>query len=94
MRPERSGGWAVVDYLGAVVAVGLVMLALVAVRQHTPHRRPPLDPVGHIGAIVGPPAVLRAPTRPRIVRRPPPHPPRRAPRPRSTVLAPVWAIGW
>ena len=91
---RHSGGSAIVDYLGAVAAVGLMMLALVAVRPHQPHRRPPVDPVAHIAAILGTrPAPRRAPV-PRIVSTPPVRRPRLPSRPRATVLAPVWAIGW
>ena len=50
MRPATARGSAIIDYLGAVAAVGLLMLALVAVREHQPHRRPPLNPVGRIVA--------------------------------------------
>jgi hypothetical protein len=78
-----------------VAAVGLMMLALVAVREHRPSRRPPVSPVAHIAALVRPPPLpprLRA--GPPAVRRPPVHrPPRTAPA-RARVLAPVWAIGW
>lgn len=90
-RAELSEGSAAAEYLGVVAAVGLMMLALVAVRQHQPHRRPPIDPVGRIGALVSAPAVPR----PVRVRPGPSAPrPRRPPRPRATVLAPIWATGW
>ena len=93
MRPPGpTAGSATADYLGAVAAVGLTMLALVAVREHQPQRRPPLDPVARIGSIVRPAPVVRPP-RARPVR-PRPSRPRRPPLPRPTVLAPVWAIGW
>ncbi len=90
--PVWRAGSATADYLGAVAAVGLTMLALVAVREHQPQRRPPLDPVARIGAIVRPAPVVRPP-RARPARARPPRPQRPA-RPRPTVLAPVWAIGW
>jgi len=88
-------GSATADYLGAVLAVGLMLLALTAVREHRPQRRPPIDPVAEIGALVRPPPVVRlraprppgaAPPRRRAPRRPPP--------PRPTVLVPGWAVGW
>jgi hypothetical protein len=95
MTPGARRGSAVADYLGAVAAVGVMMLALVAVREHQPHRRPPVNPVARIVSVLGLPA---APPRIRISppapRRPPVHRPPRAVRPRPTVLAPVWAIGW
>lgn len=92
VRP-RTAGSVTVEYLGVLVAVGVLMLALVAVREHRPERRPPVDPVAHVRALVAPvrvprvrrPASVTAPRRPR----------RRAPRPaRPTVRAPVWAVGW
>lgn len=89
----RTAGSAATEYLGVVAAAGLMMLALVAVRAHQPHRRPPIDPVARIGSLVHQPPASRPP---RI--RPPrpqgPPRPRRPPKPRATVLAPVWAIGW
>jgi hypothetical protein len=92
MRARHGAGAATVDYLGAVLAVGVLMLALVAVREHRPERRPPIDPVAHLAAplrtvtIPHPRAAPRTrPVRPR---------PRRPPRPRATVIAPVWAVGW
>ena len=90
---RTRAGSAAAEYLGAVAAVGLMMLALIAVREHQPHHRPPIDPVARIGAIVRPPPVIRPP---RVRPRGPSVParPRRPPRPRATVLAPVWAIGW
>lgn len=95
MRGRGAGGSAVADYLGVVAAVGVMMLALVTVREHHPSRHPPVDPVAHIAAILRPaPSQPRPRATPRVVRRPPVHRPRRAARPRATVLAPVWAIGW
>ena len=35
------------------------MLALVAVREHRPARRPPVDPVAHVRALVAPVTVPR-----------------------------------
>lgn len=92
-RAPAGAGSAAAEYLGSITAVGLMMLALIAVREHQPHRRPPIDPVARIGAIVRPPPVIRAP---RVRPRGPAVParPRRPGRPRPTVLAPVWAIGW
>ena len=83
------------EYVAAILAVSLLMLALVAVRPHQPQRRPPIDPVRHVGALVRPVPV------PRITVPPPSGPPRPrraaprpAPPPRATVLVPGWAIGW
>ena len=94
MRPATACGSAIIDYLGAVAAVGLLMLALVAVREHQPHRRPPLNPVGRIVEVLGPPPPPRVRAVPPVANRPAQPRPRRAPRPRATVLAPVWAIDW
>lgn len=96
MRTSRHRGSATVDYLGAVAAAGLLLLALVAVREHRPERRPPVNPVARIGALVRPPAVPRRPpaVAPMVPRPPRPRPPRRPPRPRVTVLSPSWAVGW
>lgn len=91
-RPHT--GAALVEYIGAVVAVGVLMLALVAVREHRPQRRPPVDPVAHVAALVKPmtvPRVRTTPVRRRAVRPPRPRPPRP---PGVTVLAPGWAVGW
>ena len=93
MSTSVQRGSATVDYLAAVAAVGLLLLALVVVRQHQPRRRPPVNPVAHIGALVRPPSIPRppavAPSGP-----PRPRPPRRPPRPGVTVLTPSWAVGW
>lgn len=86
-------GAAAVDHIGAVVAVGLLMLALVAVREHRPQRRPPVDPVAAVAALVRPAPVVRAP-RPRSATRPRPPRPRRPPPARPAVLVPGWAVGW
>jgi hypothetical protein len=93
--PGRAGS-ATAEYVGAILTVGLMMLALVALREHRPQRRPPIDPVAHVGALVRPAPVPRvrpaipprvaAPSRPRAPRRPPP--------PRAAVLVPGWAVGW
>jgi hypothetical protein len=101
VRTRTDAGAALVEYVGAVVAVGVLMLALVAVREHRPERRPPIDPVAHLVAPLPPPAVRRPrpaarvrpvprvrPARPSNAR------PRRPPRPRPTVMAPTWAVGW
>ena len=91
--PSGHRGAALVDYVGAVLAVGLLMLALVAVREHRPERRPPIDPVAHVAALVRPVTVPRPPrSRPPAAPRPPR--PRPAPPPRPSVLTPVWAVGW
>lgn len=90
-RADAQGS-ATVEYLGVLVAVGVLMLALVAVREHRPARRPPVNPVGHVRALVAPVTVPRV-RRPATgaVRRPRPPTPRP---PRPTVRAPVWAVGW
>lgn len=86
-------GSALIEYVGMVTAVGVLMLALVSVHEHRPQRHPPVDPVAHIRALVAPtpiPRVRRAPAvgaTPRPGRRSPP-------KPRPTVIAPVWAVGW
>jgi hypothetical protein len=88
-------GSSLAEYVAVVAAVGLLMLALVVVRPHHPARRPPVDPVARLRALVhepAPPRVRRArpataaPTRPRRPRPPAP--------PRPTVLVPGWAVGW
>lgn len=95
-----QGGAALIDYIGAVLAVGLLLLALMAVREHRPERRPPVDPVAHVAALVRPPPVAPRPRTGPVVRRPPrprtaPTRPRRPPAPpRPVVLAPGWAVGW
>lgn len=96
MRTVARRGSATVDYLGAVAAVGLLLLALVAVREHRPERRPPVNPVATVAALLKPPSVPRRPrmTAPSVAPRPRPRPPRRPPRPRVTVLSPTWAVGW
>lgn len=95
VRTRTDAGAALVEYIGAVVAVGVLMLALVAVSEHHPERRPPIDPVAHLLAPLPPPAVRR-PRSPARVRpaRPVRGRPRRPPRPRPTVMAPTWAVGW
>ena len=92
MNPAALRGSATIEYIGVLVGVGVLMLALVATRDHRPQRRPPVDPVAHLRALVAPPPVVR-------VRRPaaggPVRPRQRAPRPpRASVRAPVWAVGW
>ena len=74
MSAPAHRGSATVDYLAAVAAVGLLLLALVAVREHRPERRPPVNPVARIGALVRPPSVPR----------PPAAAPSGPPRPRAT----------
>ena len=93
MTGPAHRGSATVDYLAAVAAVGLLLLALVVVRDPRPHRRPPVNPVAHVGALVRPPSIPRPPAA--VPTGPPrPRPPRRAPRPGVTVLSPSWAVGW
>jgi hypothetical protein len=89
---RHAAGSVTVEYLGVLVAVGVLMLALVSLREHRPERRPPVDPVARVRALVAP---ARAPR----VRRPATVAPRRPRRPapraaRPTVRAPVWAVGW
>jgi hypothetical protein len=95
VRGERSRGSSTAEYIGVVGAVALLMLALLAVREHHPERRPPVDPVAHVAELLRAPWVSRprppAPARPRPPRPRRPRPP--AP-PRPTVLVPSWAIGW
>lgn len=89
------GGSATAEYVGAILTVGLMMLALVALREHQPQRRPPIDPVAHVGALVRPVPVPRVRTpRPPRVTRPRPRAPRRPAPPRPTVRVPGWAVGW
>jgi len=91
----RGRGSAVADYLGAVLTVGLMMLALVALKEHRPQRRPPIDPVGEVAALVRPTPPPSRPRAPRPVRpRSWPTPPRRARPPAPVVLVPGWAVGW
>jgi hypothetical protein len=81
------------EYVGAILVVGLLMLALVAVREHRPERRPPIDPVARIAELVRTPRIV--PPRPRPpASRPRPHRPRKPRPPRPGVLVPGWAIGW
>ena len=95
MSQRRHRGSSTAEYLGAVGAVALLMLALVAVREHHPERRPPVDPVAHVADLLRAPQVARP--RPAVPARPRPPRPRR-PRPpapaRPTVLVPGWAVGW
>jgi len=86
-------GSALVEYVGAVTAVGVLMLALVTVHEHRPQRHPPVDPVAHIRALVAPLPIPRVRRPPRAVAIPRPRR-RRPPSPRPTVIAPVWAVGW
>ncbi len=86
---------AAVDYVGAILVVGLLMLSLVVVREHRAARRPPVDPVANIAALVRPVTVPR----PRATTPRPPRatPRRRAPRPpvpeRAIVHPPGWVVG-
>ena len=86
-------GSALVEYLGAVVVVGMVMLGLLALRPHQPARTPPIAPVDRLGGLVAtpPPPQVARPARPRAPR---PRRPSRPRPPRPTVLVPGWAIGW
>lgn len=90
---SRRVGSATAEYVAAILTVGLMMLALVALREHHPQRRAPIDPVSRVGVLVRPVPVPRVrtprppgPRRPRAPRRPAP--------PRATVLVPGWAVGW
>ncbi|MGD9696831.1 MAG: hypothetical protein AB7V42_14365 [Thermoleophilia bacterium] len=70
--------------------MALLMLALLTVKAQRPERRPPVDPIEHIRALVREPVVVvRRPARP-VARRPAPARPRRPPAPRPTALVPVW----
>ncbi|WP_217923867.1 hypothetical protein [Miltoncostaea oceani] len=92
---DAGRGSATADYLGAVLAVGLMLLALTAVREHRPQRRPPIDPVAEVAALVRPAPVVRVRTpRPPGTGPPRRRGPRRPPPPRPTVLVPGWAVGW
>lgn len=87
-----ASGSATADYLAAVLAIGLLLLALTALREHRPQRRPAVDPVAHLRELVARPPVPRSAA---DVRRDPAAPRPRPPRPpRPTVLAPTWASGW
>ena len=86
-------GSALVEYVGAVTAVGVLMLALVTVHEHRPQRHPPVDPVAHIRALVAPVPVPRVRPAPRVGTTPRPRR-RSPPKPRPIVIAPVWAVGW
>ncbi len=77
-----------------VLAVGLMMLALIAVREHRPERRPPLDPVARVAALVRPAPVVRVRRPPTPGARPRRQGPRRPPPERERVLVPGWAVGW
>ncbi len=89
----RGRGSATVEYVGVLVAVGVLMLGLVAVHDHRPQRRPPVDPVAHVRALVAP--IARPRVTPRARAAAPRAPRRRAARPpRPIVRAPVWAVGW
>lgn len=94
MSPRRAGS-ATAEYVAAILTVGLMMLALVALREHHPQRRAPIDPVSRVGELVRPPPVVRVRVpRPPGAPRPRPRAPRRPPPPRTTVLVPGWAVGW
>jgi hypothetical protein len=91
----RPAGSATAEYVGAILTVGLMLLALTALREHRPQRRPPIAPVAEVAALVRPAPVVRVRTpRPPGTALPRPRPPRRPPPPRPTVLVPGWAVGW
>jgi hypothetical protein len=94
-RARRRSGSALAEYLGVVVAVGVLMLGLLALREHEPSRTPPIAPVERLARLI---AVPRPAPRPRVRPRPAarPRPPRAAPArpPRPKVLVPGWAVGW
>ena len=94
-RAPRGSGSALAEYLGVVVAVGVLLLGLLALREHEPSRTPPIAPVERLGGLVAAPKPTPRPrARPRVPARP--RPPRAArPRPpRPRVLVPGWAVGW
>ena len=94
-RARRGSGSALAEYLGVVVAVGVLLLGLLALREHQPSRTPPIAPVERLAGLVAVPRPAPRPrVRPRAAHRPrPPRP--RAPRPqRPRVLVPGWAVGW
>lgn len=95
MRGRRQRGMAAVDYVGAVLVVGLLMLSLVAVREHRPGRRPPVDPVANIAALVRPVVIPRprAATPARVRTTPRRRAPRRPAPERAIVRPPGWAVG-
>ncbi len=94
MTANREGA-AVAEYVAAVLTVGLLMLALISLREHRPQRRPPADPVAHLHALVRPPVVPRVRVAaPATAPRPRRRAPRKPPPPRPTVLVPGWAVGW
>jgi hypothetical protein len=90
---EGRRGSALVEYLGAIVVVGMVMLGLLALRPHQPSRTPPVEPVDRLRALVMPPAAPRV-DRPARATRPRPRRPARPRQLRPTVLVPGWAVGW
>lgn len=80
------------EYVGIVIVVVLVFLALVAVRSATLGRRAPVRPLPVVLRLIQAP--LDPITRPAAPRRPGASRPRRPPRPRPgapTVLLPPWA---
>ncbi|HMO01218.1 MAG TPA: hypothetical protein PKD59_17530 [Miltoncostaeaceae bacterium] len=89
----RRRGSALVEYLGAVVVVGAVMLGLIALRPHHPSRTPPVQPLDRLGVLVAAPPPPRVARAPRPARPRPPRPARPRP-PRAAVLVPGWAVGW
>ena len=83
-------GTALVEYVAVIVAVGALILALLALRPHQPARTPPLRPVDRLGDLVAPPP---APPRVQPAASGRARPVRPRP-PRPSVLVPGWAIGW
>jgi hypothetical protein len=87
-----SRGASVVEYIGAITAVGLMMLSLLAVKQYVVRGRDPVGAVPYVVRILGdqtkaldPPKKV-VPARPRkpAKRRP------RPPKPRVIVEIPEW----
>ena len=97
MRRLPSGGRrgaSVVEYLGAVAAVGLVMLGLLVVRPYAVPRRDPVGAVPYVVRLLGhqarrldPPRARAAPTKVRRTNR---RSPRR--RPPLVVDLPEWLV--
>lgn len=81
------------EYVGIVIVVVLVFLALVAVRSTTLGRRAPVRPLPAVlGLIQAPLAPITVPPRARRPDAPRPRRPARPGQPQPTVLLPPWAV--